>query len=79
MMYVVVEKKDGRGYIELLQCSEELHAKQMVEELYRESQERGERREFKYIELPGTVTIPEDKPREKLVDRLEKKIQIIVP
>lgn len=77
MIFVVVEDKKGVGYMELLQCSEELHAKQMVEELYRESKERNENRQFKYISIPGNIKLPEEKPRKSKEERLQEKVSKI--
>lgn len=74
MFYIVVEEKEGRGYMELLQCSEEIHAKQMVEELYRESKARNENRKFKYIEMTGNLVLPAEKPRQSKEERIQEKV-----
>lgn len=79
MIYVVVESKKGFGWIEIMQCSQEADAKKMVEGLYLESKERNENREFKYVELPGQINLPEEKPRKKLSERLEEKAKLIIP
>lgn len=67
MIYIVVEEKQGRGYMEIMEYSEESHAKKMVEELYRETKLRNENRTFKYISIPGNLSHPEDKPRKSLI------------
>lgn len=73
MIYIVIETKSN-GYVEIVQCSEESDAQKMVAELYRESKQRGERREFKYIELNGKIDIPVDTPRKPMMERIEDKL-----
>jgi hypothetical protein len=74
MIYIVVEVKKNHGYVEIIQCSEESDAQKMVAELYRESKERGEHREFKYIELNGRIDIPVEQPRKPMMERVEDKL-----
>ena len=74
MIYIVVEAKKGQGYVEIIQCDLESDAQKMVAELYRESKERGERREFKYIELNGKIELPAEQPRKPMMERVEDKL-----
>lgn len=74
MQYVVVENRKGYGWTEHLTCSREDDAQNMVKELYKEAQKRGENREYKYITLPGDVVVPEEKPRQSKEARMEEKI-----
>lgn len=74
MIYIVVEAKKGQGYVEIVQCSLEADAQKMVAELYREAKERGEQREFKYVELNGQINLPVDTPRKPMMERIEDKL-----
>lgn len=74
MIYAVIESKPGKGFVEIVQCSLESDAQKMVAELYREAKERNEKREFKYIELPGVIVIPQDTPRKPMMERIEDKL-----
>lgn len=66
MRYIVVEKKEGHGWLEHLECSLEADAIKMVEGLYKDSKRRKENREFKYIVIEGNVEIPVEDPNEAL-------------
>jgi len=78
MKYIVVEKKEGTGWVEHLECSLETDAQKIVAELYREAQKRGENREFKVIELPGEIVLPVDKPRKSMSERIDEKLSKIL-
>jgi hypothetical protein len=77
MIFIVVEKKQGIGYTEVLQCSEEIDAQRMVDQLYLEAKERNEQREFKYISIPGKLELPEEKPRQSKEERIGEKLSKI--
>jgi hypothetical protein len=74
MKYLVIEKKDT-GWIQHLECANEIDAKLLVEGFYKEAKLRNENREFKYIELPGTVELPKERnPREVVEEKMKEKI-----